>query len=470
MESSQYWITRLIFQKALAGTYLLAFTIAFNQARPLIGEKGLLPIHKFLNYIKFWDAPSLFFINGSDAFLLTLSAIGIALALFALSGWSESLGLAVSMFTWASLWLLYLSFVNSGQVFYGFGWETLLLETGFLAIFFGSRNIAPPVLIIWLLRWVLFRIMFGAGMIKVRGDSCWRDLTCMIYHYETQPLPNPVSWYLHKLPAWFHKAEVAFTHFVEIIVPFGFFSPLPFRWIAGILTVLFQVSLIVSGNLSWLNYVTLVLCIACFDDAFFSKIFNFDVPTALEKVTWFHTGLISTLGAIIALLSIRPTLNLMSSRQMMNASFEPLHLVNTYGAFGSITRTRYEIILEGSSEGGPDAKWIPYEFKGKPGDPTRRPSIVSPYHYKLDWQMWFAAMSGYENHPWLVHLVKKLLENDSAILSLMGTNPFPKEAPLYIRADLYEYHFTQNSDDKAWWERKRIQTYLPPLSLDNFKH
>jgi len=469
MENPQYWLTRLIFQKALAGTYLIAFAIAFNQARPLIGENGLHPIRVFLNYVRFWDAPSLFWINSSDQALFFLSALGLALASFALTGLSENFGLWVSMLTWASLWLVYLSFVNVGQVFWGFGWETLLLETGFLAIFFGSRDIAPPTLVVWLLRWVLFRIMFGAGMIKLRGDSCWRDLTCMVYHYETQPLPNPVSWYLHRLPVWFHKMEVLFTHFVEIIVPFGYFWPQKLRWFAGILTIFFQFSLIVSGNLSWLNYITIVLAISCFDDAFFQKFIPVSIPTDLERMAWFHNGVIGLLTLLIAYLSIKPVRNLLSQNQMMNTSFDPLHLVNTYGAFGSITRTRYEVILEGTSEIGPDAKWLEYEFKGKPGDVNRRPCVVSPYHYKLDWQMWFAAMSSYYDHPWILGLVQKLLKNDPDILSLMGPNPFPEKAPLYIRAELYEYHFTKNSDNKAWWERKRVAAYLPPLSLDQLK-
>ena len=469
MESPQYWLTRLVFQRALAGTYLVAFAIALNQTRPLIGENGLNPIRIFLRYVRFWDAPSLFWINNSDQALLALAALGIGLALFAMSGLSESFGLWVSMLTWASLWLLYLSFVNVGQVFYGFGWETLLLETGFLAIFFGSADIAPPTLIIWLLRWVLFRVMFGAGMIKLRGDPCWRDLTCMVYHYETQPLPNPVSWYLHRLPVWVHKIEVAFTHFVEIVVPFAYFAPVPIRWIAGLLTVTFQTSLIVSGNLSWLNYITLVLTVSCFDDSFFIKFLPVSIPSALDRMNWFHNGVIGALGLLVGLLSIKPVRNLLSSRQMMNTSFDPLHLVNTYGAFGSITRTRYEVVLQGTSERGPDAKWLEYEFKGKPGDVMRRPCIVSPYHYKLDWQMWFAAMSSYQNHPWILNLVQKLLMNDAGILSLMGENPFPDKAPLYIRAELYEYHFTRDSDSKTWWERKRVGGYLPPLSLDDLK-
>lgn len=468
-ELTQYWLTRLIFQRALAGVYLIAFLIAFNQARPLIGERGLLPAKLFLrdSNLKFWDAPSLFWFNSSDRALFLLALLGVGLSLFALSGWSEKLGLVVSMGTWLILWAVYLSFVNVGQTFWGFGWETLLLETGFLAIFFGSANVEPPVVVIWLLRWLLFRVMFGAGLIKMRGDPCWRDLTCMFYHYETQPLPNPLSWYFHQLPAWLHKAETAFTHFVELVIPFAYFAPVPFRWVAGIVTILFQATLILSGNLSWLNYITIVICIACFDDAFFAKFLPVASGRNLEHMPWYHYGVIGLLVLLIGWLSIKPARNLFARRQMMNASFDPLHLVNTYGAFGSITRTRYEVIIEGSNDKSPGATWLEYHFKGKPGDVTITPPIVSPYHYKLDWQMWFAAMSSYDHHPWILNLVAKLLQNDNAILGLMAANPFAQEPPKYIRAELYEYHFSENSGDGTWWKRQRVESYLPPLSLDD---
>lgn len=468
---TEYWLTRSIFQKSLAAVYLIAFLIALNQARPLIGERGLLPARLFLgdSGLRFWDAPSLFWWNSSDKALFAFALFGTLLSVFALSGFSEKFGLIVSMVTWTLLWAVYMSFVNVGQTFWAFGWETLLLETGFLAIFLGSADIEPPVAIFWLLRWLLFRVILGAGLIKMRGDICWRDLTCMLYHYETQPIPNPISWYLHQFPAWIHKAEVFCTNAIELVVPFGYFVPQYLRWGAGIITILFQVSLIISGNLSWLNYITIVICLGCFDDRFFSIFFSPPEIQPLRHFDWYHYGVIGFLVLLITVLSFRPARNLLSSNQMMNASFEPLHLVNTYGAFGSITRTRYEVVIEGSDSDGPDAKWLEYQFKAKPGDVMRRPAILSPYHYKLDWQMWFAAMSSYHYHPWILNLVAKLLRNDEPTLSLMDLNPFAQKPPRYIRAELYEYHFTPNSSDKAWWHRTRVRAYLPPLSLDDLR-
>lgn len=468
-KTSSYWLTRLCFQRALAAVYLIAFLIAANQYIPLLGEHGLLPVRLFLPRVTVGDAPSIFWIDHSDAFITGAIGCGIGLSVLAVTGISERWSLLFSATVWTLLWLIYLSLVNVGQTFYGFGWETILLESGFLAIFLGSSNTKPPRIVMWLLLWVLFRIMFGAGMIKLRGDPCWRDLTCLYYHYETQPLPNPLSWYCHHLPHWWHKACVLFTHFAELIVPWFLFAPWRrIRAVAGLLTIYFQFTLIISGNLSWLNYITLALCLPCFDDAMLARVFRVchEEPTHSPLA---HRVAVYLLLALVVLLSLPPALNLFSREQVMNASFEPLHLVNTYGAFGSITRDRYEIIIEGTDADVPtdSARWREYEFKGKPGNPRRRPPLVSPYHWKLDWQMWFAAMSDYRYHPWIVNLVAKLLQNDKPVLGLLDTNPFPSAPPRYVRAELYLYHFTDSHADGAWWKRERVGRYLPPLSLED---
>lgn len=417
----------------------------------------------FLGQVKFWDAPSLFFFNSSETFIYFAAYAGVFLSLLTVTGISEQFGSVFSFAVWFLLWALYLSFVNAGQTFYGFGWETLLLESGFLAMFLGAAKSAPPVIIIWLYRWLLFRVMFGAGLIKMRGDECWRNLTCMDYHYETQPLPNPLSWYFHHLPHFWHKTEVLANHFIELIVPFLFFIPGPVGMIAGLITLLFHLVLIVSGNLSWLNYITIAITFSCFS----GPLLAFGVPE-IEPMNPARAVLIGALTVLIVYLSIEPAMNLFSRRQKMNASFDPLHIVNTYGAFGSITRVRNEVILEGTDDPAGISGWKEYEFKGKPGDPMRVPPQVSPYHYKLDWQLWFAAMSDYRYHPWILNLVQKFLENDRPVLSLIKTNPFGDKPPQYVRALLYEYHFTTPEEKKktgAWWKRELRGNYLPPLSL-----
>jgi hypothetical protein len=418
-----------------------------------------------LRRVRFRHAPSLFWINCSDRFITGAIWCGIALSIFAVSGVSESLGLIVSMLTWALLWVIYLSLVNVGQTFYGFGWETMLTETGFLAIFLGSADTRAPVVVAWLIVWVLFRTMFGAGMIKLRSDPCWRDLTCLFYHYETQPLPNPLSWYLHHSPSWTQRAGVLFTHFAQLVVPWFYFAPAPLCYLAGGVTILFQITLILSGNLSWLNYITILLCIPCFDDRFLTRIIHVPHSTP-ANMSLQHAIAVGALTVIVLALSWRPARNLFSRRQLMNASFEPLHLVNTYGAFGAVTRERFEVVIKGTEAKTLDAnaEWREYEFKGKPGDVNRRPCIVSPYHWRLDWQMWFAAMSPAEFHPWIFALVEKLLQGERRILRLFASNPFPNAPPKFIRADWYRYKFTKPGD-RGWWTRAHAGEYLPPITL-----
>ena len=476
LETTQYWLTRFWFQRAMGLIYLIGFLIAVNQYLPLLGNDGLQPVQLYLRRVSFWKAPSLLWINCSDRFILVISWFGVLLSILALSGLSDSFGMVVSVVCWSLLWLFYLSLVNVGQTFYGFGWEMILLESGFLTIFLGSSNVRVPMFVLWLLKWVLFRIMFGAGMIKLRADPCWRDLTCMFYHYETQPLPNPLSWYFHHQPKWMHKAAVLFNHFVELPIPWLYFAPSPLREIAGGFTILFQIILIFSGNLSWLNYITIALCIPCFDDRFFSHlsphISLLKAPLDLPPLSMLHVAFVFALTLVVLLLSIRPARNLFSRRQLMNASFDPLHLVNTYGAFGSVTRERMEIVIEGTDAIFPDASasWREYEFKAKPGAINRRPPLVSPYHFKIDWQMWFAAMSSAMMHPWIFPFVEKLLAGDAKTLGLLGRNPFPDAPPKFIRARLYRYRFTARDDPSGnFWQRTFVREYLPPLSLDDFR-
>lgn len=465
-----YWLTRKLFKQSLASIYFIGFLILVNQSKALIGSSGITPASLYVGEFNFFQSPSLFFLYLSDGFLAFASYFGLFLSIAAMSGLTEKYGNILSTLVWFLLWALYLSFVNIGQIFYGFGWEILLLEAGFLTIFLGANNTKPPVIVIWLIRWAAFRIMLGAGLIKIRGDECWRDFTCMYYYYETQPMPNPLSWYFHHLPLWIHRLAVGVTHFVELLVPFGLLLPDRFkkiRYAAALITIGFQLMLIMSGNLSWLNYMTIILCFSCFDDELLSRLMRIKVPKKLTEPK-FLLYAVRTLAAMVAVLSISPVINLLSSRQMMNTSFEPFHLVNTYGAFGSITKKRMEIVVEGTRENEINEKtqWQAYEFKGKPGDPFRMPRQVSPYHYKLDWQMWFAAMSSYQDHPWFLALVARLLQNNPDVLDLLAYNPFKEEPPRYLRALLYEYHFTEPGDpSKAWWTRELRGIYLEPVHI-----
>jgi hypothetical protein len=264
-----------------------------------------------------------------------------------------------------------------------------------------------------------------------------------------------------------HRFSILINHLVELILPFGLFGPGYLRWIAGAGTILFQLTIFVGGNYSWLNIISIVTLIFCFDDDFFRLFFDFPKYTVPEAPLW-NALLVGAVFLLIFYLSYRPARNLFSKRQAMNRSFDRLHLCNTYGAFGSVTKDRPEIILEGTldKEITSQTVWVPYEFKGKPGDPKRRPRQVSPYHYKLDWQMWFASMADYRYNTWTLNLVAKLLSRQKEVMGLIKGDPFHGKKPTYIRADLYIYHYTKLGEP-ATWKRTKVGSYLPPLSLES---
>jgi hypothetical protein len=466
-----YWLTQLVFTRALGLVYLIAFLCALNQAKPLVGEHGLLPISQWIEQVPFRSTPSLFYLFPKDWAFTAASWIGIALSVLIVTGIAARYSTWMAALIWGVVWLLYLSFVNIGQTFYGFGWESILLEAGFFAMFLGARHVAPQPIGLWMFRWLEFRLMFGAGLIKLRGDACWRDLTCLNYHYETQPMPNPLSWYFHWAPHWTQPAGVVFNHFSELIVPFAYFAPQPFSSIAGIVTIVFQATIFASGNLSWLNFLTLVLAFPLIDGRWLANVIPLRAPV-LSEPNVVHRSLVIALAILVALLSIAPIRNMISPRQAMNASFNPFHLVGTYGAFGSITRIRYEVVVEGTQSDALTAstQWQEYEFKGKPGDPSRMPPQIAPYHLRLDWLMWFAAMGSWREQPWFLHFVQKLLEGDAPTLKLLHSNPFPDRPPHYVRAQLYEYRFTTPDEHRAtgrWWDRRLSGSWFPPVSLDD---
>ncbi len=473
LQAPDYWLTRLVIERALGAIYLVAFLVAAKQFRPLLGEHGLLPVPVFLSRVSFMQAPSLFHLGYSDARLLAVAWGGVGLSASVVVGLLDIAPPWVSIVVWFALWVLYQSIVNVGQIFYSFGWETLLLEAGFLAIFLGAGPTVPAWPLILLFRWLVFRVEFGAGMIKLRGDRCWRDLTCLYYHQETQPMPNPLSWFFHHLPKPLHRVEVLGNFFAQLVVPFFLFAPQPIASIAGLLIVLTQAWLVLSGNFSWLNFLTMTLALSAFDDRALSLVFQLQVPHLAPLPMWWQ-WLVVGVTVLVVVLSYRPARNLVSRHQMMNFSFDPFHLVNTYGAFGSVTKARYEIIVEATADvTDGEAGWKAYEFKGKPGDPHSVPRQYAPYHLRLDWLMWFAAMESPLHHQWFIALMVKLLEGDHATLKLLRRNPFPERPPAAIRANLYRYRFSSLEElrqDHLWWVRSPVGEYLPALTLDAAGH
>ncbi|KAL6475056.1 hypothetical protein MHYP_G00160960 [Metynnis hypsauchen] len=510
LQTGTYWLTRIVLLRSVCFIYFVAFAVAYNQNRALIGQRGLMPCREYLRSVKRYVGGKI----GGAALAYTPSVLwsmqwedmdsnldNIALAGLALSSFVLLSGRA-NMVIMAALWTLYHSIVSVGQLWYSFGWESQLLETGFLGIFLCPlwsleqipRRTPPSLISIWTFRWLIVRIMLGAGLIKIRGDRCWRDLTCMDYHYETQPVPNPISYYLHRFPWWFHRFETLSNHFIELIVPFFTFMGRRMCMINGALQILFQVVLIISGNLSFLNWLTIVPSLACFDDSALAFLFR-SSGTARRAVLKIQNedaagqnppptaGMLIrrvvnvSLGILIAYLSVPVLINLLSSRQVMNTSFDPLRIVNTYGAFGSITKERTEVVFQGTLSADPSGEevvWEEYEFLCKPGSVSRRPCLISPYHYRLDWLMWFAAFQTYEQNEWIIQIAGRLLANDSTVLSLMGHNPFEgREKPRWIRGEHFRYKFTKPDSTSAangnWWVRKRIGPYFPAVNLEGLR-
>ncbi|MDI9829826.1 lipase maturation factor family protein [Streptomyces sp. KAU_LT] len=458
-----YETSRLVFQRALAGVYLVAFLTAALQFRALMGSRGLLPVPRFVARVPFRSAPSLFQLHYSDRFFAWCAWSGCAVSAALAAGVDALVPLWAALPLWLVPWALYLSIVNVGQTWYSFGWESLLLEVGFAAVWLGNDEVAPPVVVLFLLRWILFRVEFGAGLIKMRGDACWRKLTCLDHHHETQPMPGPLSWFFHHLPKPLHRIEVAANHVTQLVVPFLLFAPQPVATAAAALMIATQLWLVLSGNFAWLNWITIVLALSV-------VAFPADPPDRPDAPLWYEVTVLVVVAVLVGL-SYRPVANMISRRQVMNRSFDPLHLVNTYGAFGSVSRVRYEVVIEGTTDSKPreDSDWREYEFKGKPGDPRRWPRQFAPYHLRLDWLMWFAALSPSYAGSWFGTLMERLLENDRATLRLLRRSPFPAdEPPRFVRARLFRYRYTtwrELRETGACWERTYVREYLPPTRL-----
>ncbi|MFN8613303.1 MAG: lipase maturation factor family protein [Vulcanimicrobiota bacterium] len=442
-------------QQALGAIFLIAFASALHQFGPLLSSRGLLPIPDYLHRRTFKQAPSLFHWRYSDRLYRGVCWLGIVLSLLALAAKLGLLG-------WLLLTFLYLSLVNVGQRFYGFGWESMLVEAGFFAAFM------PGWAAVFALRWMLFRTEMGAGLIKLRHDRCWRDFSCLDYHYETQPVPNPWSWYFHRLPRWFHRLSVLGSHLIQLAVPFALFLPQPWAWWAGLAIIAHNGWLIISGNYAWLNWLTLVLAFSAF-------------PGTADG-GWLQWPLLF----FTLWLSKEPLLNLTRKSQLMNYSYNAWRLVNAYGAFGSVSRQRYEVILQGSDQLFPEGSdWREYEFWAKPGDPARRPPQIAPYHLRLDWLIWFVPLGltldlslrdrperrlAWRYETWFIALMDRLLENDSDLTRLLRYNPFAGgKPPTTIRAVVYHYRYSTAEERQQtghWWVRTQVGVYLPDYHGD----
>jgi lipase maturation factor 1 len=479
VEPSTYARATWLFLRLLGIVYLIAFWSLGVQILGLSGHEGVLPAdrymagaHSLTGLTRFWLLPTLAWASASDTALQALCAGGGALAVLLVAGIVPSVVLPL-------LWLAYLSLSVVCGEFLSFQWDALLLETGFLAIFLAPltvrerlRNLAdPPRVAVWLLLWLLFRLMVGSGAVKLTsGDPTWHHLTALAFHFETQPIPTPLAWYAHLLPLWLLKGATAVVLAIEIGAPFSILAPRRLRALAFVPLVGLQALIALTGNYAFFNLLTAALCLFLLDDTALGGWGG--VLTGRAVTNRVRRWLLVALAGVTVPVSAVTFAGALGIELPGSALVDPLasliapfRSVNAYGLFAVMTTTRPEIILEGSDDG---ATWLEYEFKYKAGDVRRRPPWVAPHQPRLDWQMWFAALGRFEDERWFQNLCVRLLEADGAVLKLLERDPFQGRKPRYVRAVLYRYRFPDRATGRpagVWWVRERLGEYSPVLSL-----
>jgi hypothetical protein len=478
-------VSRRLFLRLLALVYLTAFVSLWVQIDGLVGSNGILPAHDLLEgaagvlgLSRYWWLPTLYWLSPSDAMLHGLCAVGTALGVLLAIGVAPAACLV-------GLWVSYLSLETIGADFLSFQWDILLLETGFLAIFLAPIGVrpwrggeAPPrAEIIWLLRWLLFRLMFSSGAVKLlSGDATWRNLTALEYHYWTQPLPTWIGWYASLLPAWCQELSCAILFAIELGAPCLIWGGSRPRLVAFVSLVLLQLLIFATGNYCFFNVLTVALSLLLIDDRFWPAALRQRIERREAGARAWPRWVTAPVAALIVLLSVvqmfspaRLGADWPEPLRVLRRAASPLRLVNGYGLFAVMTTTRPEIVLEGSDDG---ERWIEYEFKWKPGDLSRAPAFVEPHQPRLDWQMWFAALGDYRQNPWFVAFLHRLLEGSREVDSLLERTPFADHPPRYVRALLYQYRFTDLAERRAtghWWKREPDGFYLPEVSLESFR-
>jgi predicted DCC family thiol-disulfide oxidoreductase YuxK len=486
-------VTRWLVLRGIAVVYLVAFASLLTQVRGLVGAGGISPVEMFLGavYAQMGGSgplyyPTLAWLNPGDGFLTGLCLAGL------LASGMLLLGLVprVSAFL---CWLLYFSLVVAGQLFLQFQWDILLLEAGFLAVFFAPGGLVrflpdavqPPHAVRWLLWLLVFRLMFMSGVGKLAaGDPNWWNLSALSYHYLTECLPNPVAWYAYRLPLRFHEASAFLMFTIEIGAPLLIFTPRRLRHLGAFLLIGLQLLIMLTGNFAFFNLLSIVLCVALLDDGVTS---HFVPRTLLKKAApppgsvavspesprRLRRALTVTFVSLMVILNVNQVAGLVVPRSWwpspvasLSAWAAHFHVVNGYGLFRVMTTKRPEIVIEGSDD---RTHWKPYEFRYKPGNVTKPLPWVAPFQPRLDWQMWFAALGDYRSNGWLTNLAIRLMEGSPEVLSLMGDNPFPEHPPAYIRALLYEYRYAtpgERDSTGAVWTRSLNSLYMPPISLN----
>lgn len=474
-----------VFLRLLGVVYLIAFWSAWSQVPGLVGRTGILPAEEFLEAVaqrlgpeRYGRVPTVcWWIGASDNILGGLCAGGVLVSILVVLGIAQGPLLL-------ALWVMYLSFVSVGQDFFSFQWDTLLLETGLLAILVAPWRIRswrgsppqPPGVFVWLLRFLLFKLIFLSGATKISyGDATWLDLTALTYHYETQPLPTWIGWYAHQLPRWFQQVSCAIMFFIELVLPFFIFGPRRMKQFAFVGFLFLQVLIGLTGNYNFFNILTVALGFLLLDDALLARRSGVPpLPALRNHLLWRRVPIAVTVFFIMTVSTAEFYQELTGRDVSAGVStalsyVRPFRSINGFGLFRLMTTTRPEIVLEGSDDG---RTWIEYEYQFKPGDLKKPPGFIEPHQPRLDWQMWFAALAAPRYPPWFARLALRLLEGSPAVNGLLAKTPYPDHPPKFLRAVLYRYNFTSRAERAAtgdWWKRERQGLYLPPISLSSLR-
>ncbi len=473
-------LTSWIFLRLLGLVFVGAFLSLWIQVIGLVGDRGIIPARAFLDFVaarigpeRYWELPTLMWLHHGDGMLHTLCAAGTLGGLALAAGLAPGIGLLLA-------WFCYLSLASVCREFLWFQWDSLLLEAGFLALFLVPWKLrsrpsdAAPRAGIWLLRWLLFRLMISSALVKLAsGDATWRSLTALTYHYQTQPLPPWTAWYAKQLPVAFQRLSALVMFVIEGLVPFLIFAPRRVRFMGAWAVIFLQSLIVLTGNYGFFNTLSIALCVMLFDDGFWPWRWGVSARTPAPPRSESPPRRARTVVAVALLaLSLAPLVGTwrrsppwLGPIPAIERALSPLRIVSSYGLFAVMTTQRLEIVIEGSADG---ATWRPYEFKWKPGDVGRRPEFTTPHMPRLDWQMWFAALGSVRDNPWFIALCQRLLEGSKPVLSLFARNPFEGAPPRYLRASLYEYRFTDAAArraDGAWWRRESAGPYTPVLTM-----
>ena len=491
-------LPRWIFLRALGLIYYSAFFSLVFQIRGLIGPHGILPTTEYLQalaerfgHLGYWYAPTVLWISSGSQMVMGICWVGmIASLLLVLNFWPRGM-LAICF-------VCFLSFVSAAQDFSAYQSDGMLLEAGFIAIFFAPRGFrpglgeaqAPSRMSLFLLVWECFRIYFESGVAKIMsGDPEWRHFTAMDEYYQNGPLPTWIGWYMEHLPHWFHAATAFGTLALELGLAWMMLLPRRWRILCFLMVTPWQIGIILSANYTFLNYLVLALGFLLLDDGMVRSVLRkpwknrflaVEVPSPVAAASsegdW-RAKLRGQLGALklaaggvmlawIFYVTLAEMVWMVKPLPLPTTpvtALEPFRIANRYGLFAMMTRGRYEIEFQGSEDG---QTWLVYPFRYKPQDPGKAPRIYAPYQPRFDWNLWFASLSSWRQEPIVVRAEQSLLRGDSDVLLLFAGNPFPHAPPRQVRAVIWQYWFTTPAEKRSsgmWWRRQLLGLYAPTL-------